>query len=157
MKLSNKRFTTIPNDFCITFDSYAKIEEVQEAPDAVIQGGGFNFTTLRQVAQAEQVHMIDLIAVVTDVQPMGSIQMKATQEYKDKRTITLCDDTGVSINATLWGEAASQELQVGDILACKAARVSDYGGKSLNLGDDNIVNPAGEPRCQALMAWYKDQ
>tara|TARA_B110000285_G_C15099052_1_gene603862 strand:+ start:954 stop:1169 length:216 start_codon:yes stop_codon:yes gene_type:complete len=71
VKLANKRFTTIPNDFCITFDSYAKIEEVQEAPDATIQGGGFNFTTLRQVAEAEQVHMIDLIAVVTDVQPMG--------------------------------------------------------------------------------------
>jgi|TARA_B110000285_G_C15099052_1_gene603863 hypothetical protein len=83
--------------------------------------------------------------------------MKATGEYKDKRTITLCDDTGVSINATLWGETASVELQVGDILACKAARVSDYGGKSLNLGDDNIVNPAGEPRSQALMAWYKDR
>jgi hypothetical protein len=83
--------------------------------------------------------------------------MKTTGEYKDKRTITLCDDTGVSINATLWGGAASQELQVGDILACKAARVSDYGGKSLNLGEDNIVNPAGEPRSEALMAWYKDR
>ena len=84
-------------------------------------------------------------------------QMKATGEYKDKRTIMLCDDTGVSINATLWGGAASQELQVGDILACKAARVSDYGGKSLNLGDDNILNPAGEPRYQELLAWYKDR
>lgn len=83
--------------------------------------------------------------------------MKATGESRDKRTITLCDDTGVSINATLWGEAASQEVQVGDVLACKAARVSDYGGKSLNLGEDNIVNPDGEPRCQALMAWYKDR
>ena len=157
MKLANKRFTTIPNDFCITFDQHAKIEEVQEAPDARIQGGGFNFTTLRQVAEAEQVHMIDLIAVVTEVQPMGSIQLKTTGENKDKRTITLCDDTGVSINATLWGAAASQELQVGDVLACKAARVSDYGGKSLNLGDGNEVNPVGEPRCQALMAWYRDR
>ena len=71
MKLANKRFTTIPNDFCITFDAYAAVEEVQETPDALIQGGGFNFTTLRQVSEAEQVHMIDLIAVVTEVQPMG--------------------------------------------------------------------------------------
>jgi len=95
--------------------------------------------------------MIDLIAVITEVQAMGSIQIKATMENRDKRTITLCDDTGVSINATLWGAAAAQEFRVGDVLACKAARVSDYGGKSLNLGDCNEVNPVGEPRCQALM------
>jgi len=28
VKMANKRFTTIPNDFSLSFDNYAQIEEI---------------------------------------------------------------------------------------------------------------------------------
>ena len=40
---------------------------------------------------------------------------------------------GVSIMATLWAELANQDYQVGEILVIKGAKISEYGGKSLNV------------------------
>ena len=39
----------------------------------------------------------------------------------------------------------------------KGARVSDYGGKSLNAGDEHsqiFVDPPGDKRCDDLRKWY---
>ena len=102
-------------------------------------------------------HMIDLIAVVSEVQPIGAIQIKATGEYRDRRTITLDDDSGMSIMATFWGDAANIDLAVGSIIAIKGARVSTYGGLSLNVGSDHAtvkVDPEGEPRYHELQKWH---
>lgn len=68
--------------------------------------------------------------------------MKATGEFRDKRTITLTDDSETSINATIWGEnALRNDVVVGTIIAFKGAKISDFGGKSLNLPDQFVVNP----------------
>ncbi len=43
------------------------------------------------------------------------------------------------------------------MLAVKGARVSDYGGKSLNAGDEHsqiFLDPAGDKRCEDLRKWY---
>lgn len=105
--------------------------------------------------------MLDLMAVVTELQPVGTIQIKSTGEMKDKRNIILADDSGLSISATLWGEEAFRDdIAVGTIVAFKGCRVSDYGGKSLNLpsGPTNIiVNPINELRFKELKNWYKNQ
>lgn len=38
--------------------------------------------------------------------------------------------------ATLWGPlASSDKIQIGTVLAVKGAKVSDYGGKSLNISE----------------------
>jgi hypothetical protein len=39
--------------------------------------------------------------------------------------------------ATFWGESAQMDgLEIGNILAIKGAKVSEYGGKSLNISSD---------------------
>lgn len=68
-------------------------------------------------------------------------------------TITISDDTNISISATIWGEGCKDERYVkGCIIAVKGARISDYGGKSLNIGDSCIIefNAQGEKRYQAI-------
>lgn len=91
--------------------------------------------------------MLDLIAVIIEVEPLSQIQVKATGEMRDKRTITLSDDSGISIKGTIWGEeAARADISVGTILACKNAKVSDYGGKSLNFSGNMVANPVNEDR-----------
>ena len=68
VKMANKRYTTIPNDHCITFDTYSKIEEIHDdAAKMTIKGGGFNFTRLKEVADANQIYMIDFIDVLTEI------------------------------------------------------------------------------------------
>ncbi len=52
----------------------------------------------------------------------------------------------------------SNEEQISDVLAVKGARVSEFGGKSLNAADDHSVlymNLKHE-RCNQLQKWYAD-
>lgn len=44
IKISNKRFTTIQNDYCITFDKSSEIVEVQDDSEDIQMS--FNFTSL---------------------------------------------------------------------------------------------------------------
>lgn len=47
-------------------------------------------------------------------------------------------------------------LSLGDILALKGGRISDYGGKSINLADDHssiVINPSNA-RAKSLYEWY---
>lgn len=60
--------------------------------------------------------------------------------------ITIIDDSCCSITLTLWGDMCERNSKVvnGDILAIKGGRVSEYGGKSINVADDHAnltVNP----------------
>jgi len=51
-------------------------------------------------------------------------------------------------------------MDVGTVLACRGAKVSDYGGKSLNIDGASSsieLNPTAEQRYKELTAWYKKQ
>ena len=45
--MSNKKFTSIKNDFCITFDKGTDIKECMD--DNQINQTGFSFTTIQQI------------------------------------------------------------------------------------------------------------
>ena len=74
--------------------------------------------------------------------------------------MTLIDDSSCSISLTLWGEMCerSTNLQIGDILAVKGARVSEFGGKSLNAADDHSIlfTNMNHERCRTLKSWYNE-
>lgn len=72
--------------------------------------------------------------------------------------MTLIDDSYCSISLTLWGDMCERSItiQIGDVLAVKGARVSEFGGKSLNAADDHSVlysNMVHE-RISQLKVWY---
>jgi replication factor A1 len=82
---------------------------------------------------------IDLIGIIHSVGEKEQINLKNGQK-KVRKYVTLVDDTNYSISLTLWGEELcdrNKDRKVGEILAVKSARVSDYGGKSLNVADDH--------------------
>jgi replication factor A1 len=68
-----------------------------------------------------------------------------TKPPKDKRSLQISDESGLQIQVTLWGGNASRlNFTEGAVLAIKSAKVSDYGGKSLNAGDEHsqiFINP----------------
>jgi replication factor A1 len=89
------------------------------------------------------------------------MQFKNTGEWKDKKNLVLSDDSGVSIEVTIFGADASRsDLEPGTIIAIKEAKVSDYRGKSLTVWDGQaqiIVEPKEEKRYRELKAWYNKQ
>lgn len=79
--------------------------------------------------------MIDIIGLILNTEPVGQIQLKSG-EFRAKRQIQIGDESGLSLMATLWGDLANNEnIQIGTVMACKGAKVSEYGGKSLNMSE----------------------
>ena len=80
---------------------------------------------------------IDVIGVILDVQETSAIIVRSTGESRDKRTLTIGDESNVSIGVTLWGTVCqAHDYNVGQIVALKACRVSEYNGRSLNASSD---------------------
>lgn len=65
VKLANKRYTSIKNDYCLTFDHSTIIEKCRE--DAEIQGDGFCFTKLDEIERIVMNCTVDVIGVIFDL------------------------------------------------------------------------------------------
>jgi replication factor A1 len=99
--LSNKRFTSIKNDYSLTFGMETEIQECGN--DQNIQTNGFCFTKIDLIKDQFANTTIDVIGVVMEVQPISSIQIK-TGGSKERQGITIADETGASITVTVWGD-----------------------------------------------------
>lgn len=84
--------------------------------------------------------MVDVIGVIHSVAPIALLQRKDGSQT-DKRNLTIRDDSGASIEVTLWspfaqreGEALEQRFLAGEhpVLSLKNARIGDFGGRSLS-------------------------
>jgi len=102
--MANKKFTSIKNDFCITFDQSTEIQECKD--DSKINQTGFSFTKIDQIQQLMANVAIDVIGIVVDVGPVGNLKLKSG-ENRDKRNLVIGDDTNFSISVTLWGDTAT--------------------------------------------------
>lgn len=51
VKIANKRFTTIPNDHCLTFDANAEITESLSGIDD-ISGNVYNFCSFQKIKES---------------------------------------------------------------------------------------------------------
>ena len=63
IKLANKKFTSIKNEFCIIFDQIAQPTLIEEGDDN-IKDKVFNFTSISDISKILQPKSVDLIAIV---------------------------------------------------------------------------------------------
>ena len=155
VKISNQKYSSIKNDYCIIFDRSSEITEVED--DMKIKTQGFCFVTIDEINDFEQSRTIDTIGVITQVGAVSNFTPKNGGPSKDKRSLTLADESGFSIQLTLWGKCATkEEYEEGSILAIRGARVSDYGGKTLNSSDEHsyIYINVDHKRTESLKHWY---
>ena len=157
MKLANKRFTSIKNDYCLTFSRDSVCEPCGE--DDEIASVSFTFTSLDKIEELVQSCTIDVIGVILDVGPTTSINMK-DGKVRDKRTLTIGDETNICIGVTLWGPVTeAHRYGSGQIIALKGCRVSDFNGKSLNASshaEDIFLGTSmlqKHPRATELNRW----
>jgi hypothetical protein len=65
-------------------------------------------------------------------------------KVKGRLSFTLIDKNQESIAVNLWGELSKLDIFEGDLVVINGARVSNFGGKSLNCGQEHckiLVNP----------------
>jgi replication factor A1 len=89
IKLANKRYTSIKNDYCITFDNACEILEIKN--DSKIKAQGFSFIDLEGINEITQQQSIDFIGVMMEVHPEVEIQTK--NGMRKKKELVCADST----------------------------------------------------------------
>lgn len=81
---------------------------------------------------------------------------------KDRMNLTIADESNHSVPITVWGELclfAQNKFKVGEVVAFKQCRVSDYQGKSLNASSNekDLVGNVKDPRVLQISKWFKSK
>jgi replication factor A1 len=156
LKMANRKFSAVPNDYEMTLNNDAEVELVGE--DETILEQKFHFITIDKLAAIPEDDNVDVIGVVKSVSPVIPIISKQSSKQLTKRLVTLMDKSLLSVELTFWGETAEKygEDIVHQVIAVKAAKVSGYGGgRSLSamFGSRVFVKPDVD-QTQELSDWY---
>jgi len=156
LKVAQRQFSSIRNDYEATFDSNSEILEV--ADDAKIQTAVYSFKKIGDLEQTPPNATIDLIGVVKAFSPLSTITTKKDGREVAKRELTICDDSGTEVRLTLWGDKASnnpEQWENHPIVAFKGVKVSDYNGRSLGtMPASQVVVGPDLPEAEALHHWW---
>eukprot|EP00878_Enallax_costatus_P012473 GHUV01013026.1.p1 GENE.GHUV01013026.1~~GHUV01013026.1.p1 ORF type:complete len:867 (+),score=301.03 GHUV01013026.1:206-2806(+) len=167
LKPRNAKFNNTPHEYEIYLERGSQLTPCDDDPEAsAIPHIIFNFKKLAELETTEAGQVIDVIGIVDEVQPWSLIARKDGSEAK-KRAIVIKDDSGRSVELTLWGdftqnpgnqlESAVQNGQK-PVLAVKSARVGDFNGKSLStLGSSSVVVEPDRPEAGYLRTWWDQQ
>ena len=154
--VANTKYTTIKNQYELTFNVNSMIVPVQD--DTAIQHQQFNFTKIDQLPQTEVGSTVDVIGIVREASEMSEIiSTKMGGKTLQKRELVLFDETLMEVRLTLWGDKASSTMydwQGLPIVAVKGLRVGEFGGRSLGTTMSSAIefNPQ-LPEGSALFAW----
>ncbi|GAB2267761.1 Replication protein A 70 kDa DNA-binding subunit A [Dionaea muscipula] len=162
LKPASKNFNHLKNEWEILLESTSTVDLCPDE-DVSIPRQQFTFRSICEIQSAENNTMLDIIGVVISVNPSVPILRKNGMETQ-RRIINLKDMSDRSIELTLWGDFCSREGQklqelfdsgTFPVLAVKAAKVSDFSGKSVGTISSSqiFINP-DIPEAQRLRAWF---
>ncbi|XP_037037026.1 replication protein A 70 kDa DNA-binding subunit [Bradysia coprophila] len=156
LKSANKQFTSIKNDYEMTFNSDTVVEECVGGNDNVPKVS-YNLVPLSQISQMEANATVDVAGVCREVGDIFQFTAKTTGRELKKRDVTLVDRSGSSVSLTLWGQDAENFDGSGNpIVFIKGGRINEFGGGksiSLNSGTTMKLNPDISEAHQ-LRGWY---
>jgi len=160
VKVANKKFTTIPHSFEITFTNATVVSPVvEDSSTASIPVGHFSFVPIEKIASMDANELVDVLGVVTQTTDAQTFTQKSTGRDLTKKTLTLMDNTAYSIEVTLWGDLAKNtNPDVGNVVAIRAARVGTFNGKSLSTGGASQVTVSPDiAEAKKLSTWYQEK
>ncbi|XP_059643708.1 replication protein A 70 kDa DNA-binding subunit B-like [Cornus florida] len=165
LKVANKQFKTVQNDYEMTLNEYSEVEEASNEA-TFIPETKFNFVPIDQLGPyVNGKELIDVVGVVQSVSPTMSIRRKINNETIPKRDITIADETKKTVVVSLWNDLATnigQELlDIADkspVVAIKSLKVGDFQGVSLSALSKSIVVVNPEiPESKKLRSWYDSE
>jgi len=158
VKNANKKFTTLSNDYELSFDQNAEIVPAHD--DQSIGRNKFTLVPIANLATKEKNTNVDLCVVVMEVGELGSILTKPKDPTKGpenlrKRVVTIADQSEAQVELTLWQESAESFRSVpGDVIVCKNVRISDWSGISVSMSQQgSIIEHPDIDQAKALRHW----
>lgn len=162
LKVANKQFKTVQNDYEMTLNENSEVEEVA-CEASFVPETKFNLVQIDQLGPyVNKSELVDVIGVVKNVSSTMSIRRKSDNETIPKRDITIADESKKTVVVSLWNDLATntgQELlNIADnapVVAIKSLRVGDFQGVSLSTISRSVVmiNP-DMPEAKKLRNWY---
>lgn len=153
LKIANKQYTSVKNDYEMTLNGESSIIPCEDSADVpVLQ---CDFISIGDLVNRDKDAVVDVIGVCKTVNEVSRITARSNKEVS-KRTLDLMDQSGKFVSVTLWGEDAEKFESSGQpILAIKGAKVSDFGGRSLNASFSStlLINP-DIPEAHKLRGWF---
>ena len=147
----------------LMFDDHSEIVQVQD--DSNIPAMKISLISISSLAEVPVGETVDVAGIVTAVGELGSVTIKATGRDTSRRNVTLADESGCTVDLTLWGEKAER---VGDeikahhnqsvVLFVKGCRIGDYNGRTLSTSGSSLVEiDPNHPKCAQLKSWWAQQ
>ncbi|XP_058732965.1 replication protein A 70 kDa DNA-binding subunit B [Vicia villosa] len=165
LKVANKQFKTVQNDYEMTLNENSEVEEVASEASFVPETK-FNFVPIDQLGpHVNKSDLVDVVGIVKNVSSTMSIRRKSNNETVPKRDITIADESKKTVVVSLWGELATnigQELldmaDKSPVVAIKSVKVGDFQGVSLSAISKSLVLIDPEvPEAQKLRCWYDSE
>ncbi|CDY23091.1 BnaC07g30960D [Brassica napus] len=165
LKLANKQFKTVQNDYEMTLNENSEVEEASDE-EMFVPETKFNFVPIEELGMyVNQKELIDIIGVVQSVSPTMSIRRRTDNEMIPKRDITLADESKKTVVVSLWNNLATsigQELldmaDKSPVIAIKSLKVGDFQGVSLStISRSNVVINPESPEAKKLKSWYDSE
>ncbi|XP_075887893.1 replication protein A 70 kDa DNA-binding subunit-like isoform X2 [Nelusetta ayraudi] len=156
LKVANKQYSKVNNDYEMTLHAHSSIVPCDDSHD--IPTMSCDFVKIADLENRDKDAIIDVIGVCKSADDVSRITTRNSREVS-KRTLYLVDTTGKNVAVTLWGEEAEKfDSSEHPVVAIKAARLSDFGGRSLSalFSSTVMVNP-DLPEAFRLRAWYDHQ
>jgi len=157
LKTANKQFSTLNNDYELTFNEMSEMVPCTDQDTANIPRVTFNFAQLSQLTPDHKDNIVDVIGICRSASEAINFTSSKTGKELTKRDITLADQSMVEIKFTVWGGTAESFNPSGNpVVAVKGCKVSDFNGVSLSaLNSSTIqINP-DLPQCHELKGWYE--
>ncbi|KAH9644803.1 hypothetical protein HF086_007891 [Spodoptera exigua] len=156
LKTANKQYTSIKNDYEMTFTANTVVAECMEDSSSV-PSIKFEFVPINDIATKNVDTLLDVIGVCKAAADLQELTARSTGKLLKKRELTLVDNSGGAVVLTLWGkEAESFEGNSNPVIAVKGARLSEFNGsKSLScLASSMIRQNPDLPEAHKLRGWY---
>ncbi|MBA0644087.1 hypothetical protein Goklo_028298 [Gossypium klotzschianum] len=165
LKVANKQFKTVQNDYEMTLNENSVVEEASNE-ETFIPETKFNFVPIDQLGPyVNGRELVDIIGVVQSVNPVSNIKRRIDNENIPKRDLIVADETKKTVVVSLWNELANnvgQELfdnaDKSPIVAIKSLKVNDFQGVSLStLGKSSVMINPDIPEAKKLRSWYDSE
>ena len=158
LKVANKKFNSLNNSYEVTLSYDTQLQLCADEP-ASRPKTHYRFCSIGDIANRPKDATVDVIGVVSQVSATQTMTSQRTGKELVKRTMVLADDSGKSIELTLWGANASSfpemDASQNEVVAFKGMRVSEWNQRSLGAVHSSSyeVNPELEA-TERLKSWW---
>jgi len=150
-KLSRRQYTHITHQYSLDF---ADAEVTLCDDDGGIEKFKFNFKSIEEVASMDNGSFVDIIGICQKVSEIANFTSKKGNELT-KRSFCIVDESASNIECALWGDSAHrfESSNEGKVICLQAAKVSDYGGRTLSVNSFYIEPEI--PEVQVVKMWWQ--